>query len=353
MKNKVNATSLFSSAGIGTLYTNEVGVNVCVSNELLQKRVEIHQFLYPNCHSVVGDINDSKVFDELLKLHQQNNCQILFATPPCQGMSLAGKRRVDDKRNLLIVKVVEFIKITKPKLIIIENVIQMYSTNILVNNQTINIKDYLKQELQDIYEYIDFYKINTKDFEVAQDRKRAIVIISNKKIDLPKKSKELTVFDAISHLPSLESNQSSDILYHHAPKHNERHIWWLKNTPTGKSAHHNIKHYPSKANGERIKGYSTTYKRIAWDKPAPTITMANGSISSQNNVHPGRLLDNGLYSDARVLSIKEIFLLTGLKDDFQLPSNIRDTTIRHIIGECVPPNVFKKILENNIDKIKD
>ena len=47
-----------------------------------------------------------------------------------------------------------------------------------------------------------------------------------------------------------------------------------------------------------------------WDKPAPTITMKNGSISSQNNVHPGRLLPNGTYSDARVLTVAELSILT-------------------------------------------
>ena len=62
-------------------------------------------------------------------------------------------------------------------------------------------------------------------------------------------------------------------------------------------------------NGRKIKGYNTTYKRIEWDKPAPTITMCNGGISSQNNVHPGRLQKDGTYSDARVLTLRELFIL--------------------------------------------
>jgi DNA (cytosine-5)-methyltransferase 1 len=40
--------------------------------------------------------------------------------------------------------------------------------------------------------------------------------------------------------------------------------------------------------------------------------MCNGAISSQNNVHPGRKLPNGTYSDARVLTIYELMLLTGI-----------------------------------------
>ena len=51
-------------------------------------------------------------------------------------------------------------------------------------------------------------------------------------------------------------------------------------------------------------------------------------------------------SDARVLSIKEIFLLTGLGDDFDLPSETSEILIRQIIGECVLPLLIKTLSEN-------
>jgi DNA (cytosine-5)-methyltransferase 1 len=83
-------------------------------------------------------------------------------------------------------------------------------------------------------------------------------------------------------------------------------------TPTGKSAIYNEVHYPMK-NNRKIRCFGTSYKRIEWDKPCPTITMMNGSISSQNNVHPGIYNQNTKeWSDARVLTILEIMILTGL-----------------------------------------
>jgi len=140
--------------------------------------------------------------------------------------------------------------------------------------------------------------------------------------------------------------EHSEIKFHYAKKHNERHISFLKHTPTGKTALHNKIHFPKKENGERIKGYTTTYKRIGWNKPAPTITMANGSVSSQNNVHPGRLLQDGTYSDARVLTLKEIFILTGLPDDWNPPEWASENLIRHVIGEGVPPKLIDSLLSN-------
>ena len=84
---------------------------------------------------------------------------------------------------------------------------------------------------------------------------------------------------------------------------------------------------------------------MEWDKPAPTITMRNDAISSQNNVHPGRLQKDGTYSDARVLTIKELFILMSLPDNFILPDYLSDTEIRQILGEAIPPLLTRKILE--------
>ena len=57
----------------------------------------------------------------------------------------------------------------------------------------------------------------------------------------------------------------------------------LWQTHTDKTAFENEIYFPQK-DGRKIKGYTTTYKRMEWDKPVPNINMANGSISSQNNI---------------------------------------------------------------------
>ncbi len=139
--------------------------------------------------------------------------------------------------------------------------------------------------------------INSADHWTPQSRKRAITLLSKKwypKWEFPNKQPQITVREAIGHLPSLESSEKSNIKYHYAKKHNENHIQCMKHTPTWKTAFDNKIHFPKKNNGDRIKWFSTTYKRIEWDKPAPTITMCNGAISSQNNVHPWRPLENEL-----------------------------------------------------------
>jgi DNA (cytosine-5)-methyltransferase 1 len=317
---KIKGVSLFSNVGIAETYINNTIVDIVVANELLEKRAMFYKESYPETNMIVGDITNSNIYNQVLNESKKNKCNFLIATPPCQGMSVAGKMKQDDPRNYLIKFVVKFIKDLQPNNILIENVVGILKTFIFTNNKYIRIVDYLTENLTKYGYIINYDIIDCADYGTPQTRKRAIFLISKvKKWEFPKKEKKYTVRDTIGSLPTLESGEVSSIKYHYAKKHNNRHILCMKHTPTGKTALENQVYYPKKENGTKVKGYATTYKRMEWDKPAPTITMANGSISSQNNVHPGRLKKDGIYSNARVLTLKEIFILTGLPDNWNPP----------------------------------
>ena len=343
----MNGVSLFANVGIAETYIYKHNINIVVANELLQNRAAFHKENHPNCNMIQGDITNAEIYKNIVKEAKKKKCDFLIATPPCQGMSVAGRMKEDDPRNSLIKFVIEMIKELEPKHALIENVLGVLKTSILHNAKSIKIVDYINNELLPLGYFINPVVVNAADYATPQTRKRAIFLISKiAKWELPKKMPKITVKEAIGHLPSLESGESSKILYHSAKKHNDRHIHFLKHTPSGKTALHNKVHYPKKEDGTRIKGFATTYKRIEWDKPAPTITMANGSVSSQNNVHPGMLLANGKYSDARVLTLKEIFILTGLPEDWHPPAWASENLIRQVIGEGVPPRLIDSLLSS-------
>lgn len=346
MNERIAGTSLFSNIGIAETYLNKYGIDIVVANELLENRSKFYKFCHPETNVITGDITDDKIFNKVVEESIKNNVEFLLATPPCQGMSVAGKMDEHDPRNTLIIKVVEFIKKVNPKNIIIENVPTMLKTSILVNEEKIKIVDYIKNELSNDYK-ISFNILNAADYGTPQTRNRTIILMSQYgDWKLPEKQNQITVEEAIGNLPSLESGETSNIKYHFAPKHNAKHILWMKHTPTGKTAFENKVYFPQKDDGTRIKGFSTTYKRISWNKPAPTITMCNGAISSQNNVHPGRLKPDGTYSDARVLTLKELMILTGLPDDWEVPDWASESLIRKVIGEGVPPRLIEAIIKN-------
>jgi DNA (cytosine-5)-methyltransferase 1 len=341
----IKGVSLFANVGIAETYIKNHDIQIAVANELLENRAKFHKEMHPKCKTIQGDITSDEVFDKVLKASQKAKCDFLIATPPCQGMSLAGKMHENDPRNSLIKYVVKLTQELEPTNILIENVPKVLNTYLVHKGEKLKITDFIKNELEPLGYIINPVVVDAAEFGTPQSRKRAIFLISkSSKWELPTKQKKITVREMIEHLPTLESGGTSDIKYHNAKTHNDRHISFLKQTPTGKTALHNKIHYPKKVDGTRIKGYDTTYKRIEWDKPSPTITMANGSVSSQNNVHPGRLNKDGTYSDARVLTLKEIFILTGLPDDWTPPEWASENLIRQVIGEGVPPMLIDSLL---------
>ena len=115
----MKALSLFANVGIGEYYLHELGVNVVVANELEEDRADFYRKLYPESNMICGDITSPEVYDKILQASQ--GVDLIIATPPCQGMSVANARRADkdDPRNSLIKRVVDFINDLNPKYVLV------------------------------------------------------------------------------------------------------------------------------------------------------------------------------------------------------------------------------------------
>ena len=122
------------------------------------------------------------------------------------------------------------------------------------------------------------------------------------------------------------------------------HIEVMSHTPEGQSAFKNPVYYPKKADGTKVSGFHNTYNRMHWDLPCAAVTTNSGMISGHNNVHPGRLKSDGTYSDARVLSLLELLIVSSLPTDWNLPQNYKEALVRTIIGEAIPPKLLYKVL---------
>ena len=92
--------SLFSSAGIAETYFEEVGINIVAANELVQERADLYQALYPKSKMITGSILDENVFKTLVK-NTPKKLDFLIASPPCQGMSVAGKTGILSKCSMM------------------------------------------------------------------------------------------------------------------------------------------------------------------------------------------------------------------------------------------------------------
>lgn len=384
MKKRIKALSLFANVGIAEVYLEEIGIDVVVANEIDPKRTAFYSHIYPKTNMITGDITDSNIESKVVECAIKNNVELILATPPCQGMSTAGKMDKWDVRNTLICHAVEIIKKIKPKYVFLENVPQQLTTRIKYNGEIIRIPDYVKKELEEQYVFNDDFVIEAADYGVPQFRERAIMLLVRRdlkwKWKFPAKTGIVTLEEVLGDLPSVDP-EIYDVSYdemirllpefekkkkkalevskwHYPPKHVYRQVVSMMHTPTGATAFDNIEQFqPRKKNGELVSGFRNTYKRQNWDKPGTTITMYNREISSQGNVHPGRLIGKDefgydVYSDARVMTIYELMIMTSLPRDWDIPDGVTDHFIRCVIGEGIPPLLVKKIMEELVE-LKD
>ncbi len=376
--NKFNAISLFANVGVAETYLKELGIHVAVANEINPIRAKFYTHLYPQTNMIVGDITQENIQNEIIDCCKKNNVDFLIATPPCQGMSLAGKMDPLDQRNQLIYYAIKIIIELKPKYVLLENVPQLLKTKIKINDEIMLIPEYLHKILDKDYNFADQNIVSAKDYDVPQMRKRNIFLLSRKDMQyvwqMPKPKKIITLRDVIYDLPSVDpllkegyeetlklfpdfEKKKSEALkiskYHHPPQHAKKHVIAMMHTPSGKTAFDNKVYYPKKDNGERVNGHYNTYRRLDWDKPSRTITQNSGVISSLCCVHPGKeyISDNGekLYSDPRCLTIYELLIVSSLPKDWDIPNWADDKLIREVIGEGIPPMLIKNIVKNLVD----
>ena len=346
----MNAISLFSSGGVGELLLSDLKINMILANELIEKRAKFYSETHKN-KIVIGDITQIKVKQEIYKEIGNTKIDLIIATPPCQGVSSLGKNKkhedyINDDRNFLVFHILEFIDKYEPNYVLIENVERYSKMYFPYKGDLHKLVNILFDKYNLNYEINDKI-LNSKDYGVPQSRPRYFIKLFKKglKWPWPVSQEKINLKDAIGHLPSLESGQISNIPWHYAKKHNVRDIIAMKHTPTGKSAMKNEFYYPKRADGKKISGFHNTYKRLEWNLPCHARTTNSGNIGSHNNVHPGRKLIDGTYSDARVLSILELMLVSSIPIDWKIPSWASDTFIRHIIGESVPPLLMRKVID--------
>ena len=204
----LNGISLFANVGIAEAYMKELDIDVKIANEIDEQRARFYQNVYKETHMVCGDITEERLRDKLVEEAIEKQVDFLIATPPCQGMSEAGLRLDYDPRNQLITYAIDIIKRINPKFVLLENVPKQLTTKIMYEDELILIPDFVKKELSSRYNINTNTLVMAKDHGVPQLRARNIFLLVRNDLpyvwEFPDKKKEITLFEAIGHLPSLD-----------------------------------------------------------------------------------------------------------------------------------------------------
>ncbi|MCD2260196.1 DNA cytosine methyltransferase [Psychroserpens luteolus] len=380
MKKPLTYISLFSSAGVGCYGFKLNGFECIATNELLTKRLKIQAFnnkcKYDSGY-IDGDITKQEVKQKLInelkfwqEKHKIKTPDVLIATPPCQGMSVANHKKNDEiSRNSLVVESIKLTNKILPKYFVFENVRAFLNTTCTdVDGVVKPIKEAIRHNLGGTYNIL--YKIvNFKEYGSNSSRTRTLVIGVRKDIPnitpydiFPKKQKSKTLRQLIGDLPSLtEMGEISNDIFHSYREFQQRMLPWIENLEEGQSAFENSEpeRIPHRIiNGEVVYNKSKNgdkYARWYWDKEGPCVHTRNDILASQNTVHP---------SDNRVFSIRELMRMLSIPESFEWShiktQNLNEFTelekkvflkkeelnIRHCLGEAVPTGVFKNIATN-------
>lgn len=381
IKNDLTYISLFSSAGVGCYGFKMEGFECIATNELIERRLNI-QKINKKCKFETGYIQGDlklletkkKIYNEITKWKNMGNdkVDVIIATPPCQGMSVANHKKSDNEidRNSLIRESVNIIKEVKPRFFIFENVRAFWKTGCINNKkEVVSIGNMILSELEEHY-LIEHRILNFKNYGSNSSRTRTVVIGVEKELSdyitpleiYPFYRKEPLLKEVIGDLKRLEWGEySKNDFYHSFRTYPEYMRSWISDLKQGESAFDNKEDHkkPHKiVNGEIVLNVARNgdkYTRQVYDKVAPCIHTRNDQLASQSTVHP---------IDDRVFSIRELMRMMTIPDDFKwISKNLKELNdltieekkelskkeelnIRQSIGEAVPTEIFRNIAKN-------
>ncbi|MCK0527500.1 DNA cytosine methyltransferase [Anaerobiospirillum sp. NML120449] len=372
--------SLFSCSGIGCYGFKMEGFECIATNELIPRRLAVQiangKCRYPEGY-ICGDITDEEVkgrlYDqiEFWKKHEHiKRVDVLVATPPCQGMSVANHKKTDNEinRNSLVVESIKIIKSVRPRFFIFENVPAFMKTLCTdIDGVDKPIAQAIKENLGDEYSF-DYRIINFKNYGACSSRTRTLVIgVSREYADevspfelYPETVPEKTLREVIGSMKSLEvmGEIDPDDVLHAFRAYPEHMRMWVHDLKEGENAFDNedICKKPHKiVDGMPVvnqRKNGDKYRRQIWDKVGPCVHTRNDQLASQNTVHP---------ADDRVFSVRELMRMMTVPDSFRWTEHsyeqlnamstdekiswykLNEMNIRQCLGEAVPTVIFRGI----------
>ena len=137
-----------------------------------------------------------KDYDKQL-LGLQQKVDLVVGGPPCQGFSMAGRRRENDQRNNLIKSYIKFIKTIQPKIIFFENV-KGFTLEFKKNkDKGKEYSSYVERALNRAGYSVKGELVNFGEYGIPQKRTRFILVGVRKDITNISRDKALQFFTLI------------------------------------------------------------------------------------------------------------------------------------------------------------
>lgn len=201
---------LFCGAGGLSLGMEFAGIKSVLASDFDLAACNTFKTNMPWSEVFCDDITKDSTKIYIAKLARKHKIDFLCGGPPCQGFSLAGKRFIDDSRNVLFKHYIDVAKRIMPKVIMFENVEGLLSFQ----------KGSIYKEILDVFQSIGYNAegrtLIASDYGVPQRRKRVIVLCVRKDIKVlpselfptPISQAAPTAYDAIADLENISVNEN-------------------------------------------------------------------------------------------------------------------------------------------------
>ena len=356
---------LFCGCGGMSWGLYQAGFKILAGIDNWNRALQTFRHNHPETSTVEADIanlNPQSVMDSLDLAPGDLDC--LIGGPPCQGFSKnvpAAYRFLEDSRNQLSRDFLRFVDEMRPKIVVMENVAEIYNA----------YEGIVRQEIIDSlgklgYE-VDVENLFAPDYGIPQRRRRCFFFASRTGIfpllSPPTFGKvaSTTLFgqvqphrsawSAISDLPVLQNGEGYEPMAYELPALNAYQILMRSNSNAlydHVTRKLNTKQYTRIASlepGQGLKnlpkeirpksGYSGAYGRLDFEMVAPTITRWFFHPGSGRFCHP---------REVRLLTIREAARLQSFSDDFIFTGTYIEKS--HQVGNAVPPLIMQSMAVN-------
>lgn len=260
---------------------------------------------------------------------RKGELDLLAACPPCQGFSILrtrnGARKNRDARNGLIYEVLRFVRVFRPKAVMMENVpkLERHSSFLTLCRGLRALGYKLTHDVKDAAVY-----------GVPQRRRRLILVGGRGfEIKLAKESsRSRTVRCAIGGMT--EPHKSRDALHSLPQKPRAARVQALiRDIPKNGGSRRDLPGDRQLDCHAKCDGFNDIYGRMAWDDVAPTITTGCFNPSKGRFLHPER---------NRVITMREAAILQSFPRRYKFPIKYGKQAIAAMIGNALPPEFIRR-----------
>ncbi len=335
-KRKLRTLVLFSGCGgLDLGFEESGGFEIVAANEFWRPAADTYRLNRAGTVLVEGDLTKEETKLAILAQFKDRPCEAAIGGPPCQWASHAGKRDALDARGSLIDHYLDVVRRLSPRplVVVIENVPGML-TMARPDGQTVT--GWLAKALRRLGYAVGYQRLVAADFGTPQTRERIFIIAwrvgGMPRIDpthdelgrhgLPRWR---TFREAVDGLPG----SPKDFLQFPGKR-----LDYLKMLTAGQDWRDLPQGLRAAAMGKLIEwggGSTGCFRRLAWDKPSPTLTCS--PMQKMTCLcHP---------DEDRPLSVQEYLRVQQFPDGYRVSGSIADQYKQ--LGNAVPVGLAKAV----------